>query len=61
MQTDIDIKTDDLGNIDTAYYIARAHELRSECHTQCLSSLKKKLFALITFEFTTFTSTTAHR
>ncbi|MGY8869812.1 MAG: RSP_7527 family protein [Pseudomonadales bacterium] len=50
MNNDIELHTDKDGNIDTAYYIDQAHQLRSEYLGELYTSVASKLKALLRLE-----------
>lgn len=56
MNNDIELHTDKDGNIDTAYYIQQAHQLRSEYIGELYTSAVSKLKALLRLELPKITA-----
>lgn len=50
MNNEYDIKLDEFGNVDTAYYINEAHRLRSEYHAAAFTKLVGAVKSLLSFE-----------
>ncbi len=50
MNDELDIKLNKFGHIDTDYYIAEAHKMRSEYNSELIQAFKTKLKALFSFD-----------